>query len=99
MAAWCSSLSDCTSGSASKQDGATQYRIMMVGQSGCGQTTILDKFKSDVLPEKQISTCGINIESIYVPQGKSSLIIWDIGGSKKFRESNCKGIIHVAYAL
>lgn len=64
-----------------------KYKIVIVGDSETGKTTLLNKFVTDKYEEKEI-TIGIDYKSKMLIHNdeKIKLIIWDTAGQERFAE-------------
>jgi small GTP-binding protein len=63
------------------------YRIIIVGSSGVGKTSILKRLIDDSFAEDSLATIGVESEStvIMVDNQKVKLRIWDTAGQERFR--------------
>jgi len=77
-----------------------QYKILMLGDSGSGKTSILIRYTNDTFTPTFITTIGIDfkIKTIKIEDKILKLQIWDTAGQERFRsitESYYRG----AYAI
>ena len=65
----------------------TNYKIIMVGESGAGKTTIVQRLVYGVFNEDLTATIGVEFKSCTIKaNGKNvKLQIWDTAGQEKFR--------------
>jgi small GTP-binding protein len=60
----------------------------MLGASGVGKTSLVDRFVSGVFSEKYLTTVGVRISRKAIssgPHGKEELILWDLNGEDRFQ--------------
>lgn len=64
-----------------------QIKILMIGDSGVGKTSMLIRFANDKFSSTFISTIGIDfkIKSLIVEDKRVKLQIWDTAGQERFR--------------
>ena len=80
-----------------------QIKILLIGDSGVGKTSILVRFANDKFSSTFISTIGIDfkIKSLIIKDKTIKLQIWDTGGQERFRTittsyyRNAEGIVLV----
>ena len=65
----------------------TNYKVIVVGESGTGKTTIVQRLVYGVFNEESTATVGVEFKSCVVKaNGKNvKLQIWDTAGQEKFR--------------
>ncbi|KKM14841.1 hypothetical protein LCGC14_1702050, partial [marine sediment metagenome] len=64
------------------------YKILLLGAPAVGKTSILHRFVKNQFSQDYITSIGINYltKKINLDEGHHvKLVIWDIGGQKKFR--------------
>lgn len=63
------------------------YKILLIGDSGSGKTSILNRFIDKSFNEKYIPTVGIDFRTKIIEQDgkKIKLQIWDIAGQTRFK--------------
>jgi small GTP-binding protein len=63
------------------------FRLIIVGSSGVGKTSILKRLVEDSFAEESLATIGLESEStvIMVDDRKVKLRIWDTAGQERFR--------------
>lgn len=63
------------------------FKLLLIGDSGVGKTSILFKFSEDTFSPAFISTIGIDfkIRTIEVDGKKIKLQVWDTAGQERFR--------------
>ena len=63
------------------------YKILLIGDSGSGKTSVLNRFIDKSFNEKYIPTVGIDFRTKIIDQDgkKIKLQIWDIAGQTRFR--------------
>jgi len=63
------------------------FKILLIGDSGVGKSSILLRFTDDEFSEKQLSTIGVDFKVKYVSLGgkRVKLAIWDTAGQERFR--------------
>ena len=64
-----------------------KLRIMLIGDSGVGKTSILKKFCKNKFNKSYISSIGVDFEIKYIKIGEKTinLQIWDTAGQERFR--------------
>ena len=62
------------------------FKIILIGSSGVGKTTLVNRFITDQYEENYIPTLGVNImvKAITIGSNKIRLSIWDVGGQAKW---------------
>jgi len=63
------------------------FKILLIGDSSVGKSSILLRFTDDEFNEKQLSTIGVDFKVKYVTHGgrRLKLAIWDTAGQERFR--------------
>jgi Ras-related protein Rab-1A len=63
------------------------FKIILVGDSGVGKTSLFSRYTDDIFTESFISTIGIDfkMKTITVKNKKVRLQIWDTAGQERFR--------------
>lgn len=63
------------------------YKIILVGDSNVGKTSIMNKFVKDTFEQNMISTIGVDFEikQIIAKNQTISMQIWDTAGQERFR--------------
>lgn len=80
-----------------------QYKVVLVGDSGVGKTSLILKFVDNIFNEESVSNMGVDCKTkvITVKGKKVALVIWDTAGQERFRTisgsfyNGAKGIIIV----
>ena len=78
-------------------------KILLVGDTSVGKTSILSKYIDDIFEENQISTIGVEykVKSLIINGRKINLRIWDSSGQERFRSitqsffRNADGILYI----
>ena len=62
-------------------------KILLIGDSGVGKSSLLTRFCDDSFSEKQLTTIGVDFKVKYVElkDRKFKLAIWDTAGQERFR--------------
>ncbi|KFG56091.1 Rab18/RabC-family small GTPase, partial [Toxoplasma gondii MAS] len=62
-------------------------KLLLIGDSGVGKSSILLRFAEDVFNEKQLSTIGVDfkVKAMTVGDMRLKLAIWDTAGQERFR--------------
>ena len=65
----------------------TQYKIILLGDSGVGKTAIINRYCKELFSNDMDPTIGVNFQAKYIEvNGKTiKLAIWDTAGQEKFR--------------
>ena len=65
----------------------TQYKIILLGNSGVGKTAIINRYCKELFSNEMDPTIGVNFQPKYIEvNGKTiKLAIWDTAGQEKFR--------------
>eukprot|EP00922_Rhytidocystis_sp_ex-Travisia-forbesii_P019962 GHVS01029454.1.p1 GENE.GHVS01029454.1~~GHVS01029454.1.p1 ORF type:complete len:210 (+),score=15.80 GHVS01029454.1:210-839(+) len=63
------------------------FKILIVGESGVGKSSILLRFTDDEFNDKQLSTIGVDFKVKYMSLGgrRLKLAVWDTAGQERFR--------------
>jgi small GTP-binding protein len=63
------------------------YKLLLLGESNVGKTSIILRYIEDKFEESNISTCGIDLKCKYVScdNKKIKLNIWDTAGQERFQ--------------
>jgi Ras-related protein Rab-1A len=83
------------------QDYDYLFKIIIIGDSSVGKSSIVSKFVDDKYNENFMSTIGVdlNVKMFEVDDKKVKMQIWEIGGNEIFRNivscyyKNCQGIL------
>lgn len=63
-------------------------KVILIGDSGCGKTSVLGRFTDDVFTESFVATIGVDfkIKTLKLEDGKvMKLQVWDTSGQERFR--------------
>ena len=80
-----------------------KFKILIIGDSGVGKTSMLLKYVDDYFPDTHIATIGVEYKTKTLTQGKFkiTLNIWDTAGQERFKSitksffSNATGVVFV----
>ena len=80
-----------------------KFKILIIGDSGVGKTSMLLKYVDDFFPDTHIATIGVEHKTKTITKGKYkiSLNIWDTAGQERFKSitksffSNTTGVVFV----
>lgn len=63
------------------------FKVLLVGNSGVGKSTIVERYVDDRFNEMHLATIGVDfkIKSLFVDDKKVKLQIWDTAGQERFR--------------
>ena len=78
-------------------------KILIIGDSRVGKTSLLLKYVDNIFPEEHIGTIGVEYKDKYVKRGNFNirLSIWDTAGQERFRSitkniyRNANGVLFV----
>jgi len=78
------------------------FYLVIIGESGVGKTSIVNRFTNDTFSDQVPPTVGVNFEkqSVMVDNNKIGLEIWDVSGEERTRVptsyyQGCKGFLAV----
>jgi Ras-related protein Rab-18 len=62
-------------------------KILIIGESGVGKSSILLRFTDDLFDAQQAATIGVDfkVKTLTVDGNKTKLAIWDTAGQERFR--------------
>lgn len=65
----------------------TTLKILIIGESGVGKSSLLLRFTDDTFDPEQSATIGVDfkVKTITVDGNKAKLAIWDTAGQERFR--------------
>eukprot|EP01129_Flabellula_baltica_P000058 TRINITY_DN1005_c0_g1_i2.p1 TRINITY_DN1005_c0_g1~~TRINITY_DN1005_c0_g1_i2.p1 ORF type:complete len:203 (-),score=48.68 TRINITY_DN1005_c0_g1_i2:66-674(-) len=79
------------------------FKLVLVGASGVGKSSLVLKFTEDTFSEQEIDTIGFDfkVRYLYLDDVKIKVQIWDTAGQEKYREmtSSYFGGAHAAVAV
>lgn len=69
------------------QDVLTTLKILIIGESGVGKSSLLLRFTDDTFDPEQAATIGVDfkVKTLTVDGNKAKLAIWDTAGQERFR--------------
>lgn len=64
------------------------YKIVFLGESGVGKTSLVQRFVYDSLSPEMAQTIGavLHVKTISLDDTNYKLIVWDLGGQESFRQ-------------
>ncbi|KAM4533352.1 ras-related protein Rab-18 [Odontesthes bonariensis] len=70
-----------------EDDIITTLKILIIGESGVGKSSLLLRFTDDTFDPEQSATIGVDfkVKTISVDGNKAKLAIWDTAGQERFR--------------
>ncbi|KAF3836152.1 hypothetical protein F7725_028710 [Dissostichus mawsoni] len=70
-----------------EDDTLTTLKILIIGESGVGKSSLLLRFTDDTFDPEQTATIGVDfkVKTISVDGNKAKLAIWDTAGQERFR--------------
>ncbi|XP_062584112.1 ras-related protein Rab-18A-like [Saccostrea cucullata] len=65
----------------------TTLKILIIGESGVGKSSLLLRFTDDTFDPEQAATIGVDfkVKTLQVDGNKAKLAIWDTAGQERFR--------------
>lgn len=68
-------------------DVLTTLKILIIGESGVGKSSLLLRFTDDTFDPEQAATIGVDfkVKNLTVDGNKTKLAIWDTAGQERFR--------------
>ena len=71
------------------EEGAVTCKVVLIGESAVGKTSIISRFTSNEFKSNTISTSGANfVTKNLIIEGESQTVkfeIWDTAGQEKYR--------------
>lgn len=70
-----------------EQEILTTLKILIIGESGVGKSSLLLRFTDDTFDPEQAATIGVDfkVKTLTVDGNKTKLAIWDTAGQERFR--------------
>lgn len=70
-----------------EQEVITTLKILIIGESGVGKSSLLLRFTDDTFDPEQAATIGVDfkVKTLTVDGNKAKLAIWDTAGQERFR--------------
>ncbi|MHA2193660.1 MAG: ADP-ribosylation factor-like protein, partial [Candidatus Thorarchaeota archaeon] len=64
------------------------YKIVFLGESGVGKTSLVQRFVYDSLSPEMAQTIGavLHVKTITLEDTNYKLIVWDLGGQESFKQ-------------
>ncbi|CEM00827.1 unnamed protein product [Vitrella brassicaformis CCMP3155] len=80
-------MSSAAAGSAPASQYDHLFKLLLIGDSGVGKSSILLRFTDDEFNERQLSTIGVDFKVKYMSLNNKrlKLAIWDTAGQERFR--------------
>ncbi|KAN0015552.1 hypothetical protein ACTFIU_008288 [Dictyostelium citrinum] len=77
------------------------FKILLIGDSGCGKSSLLLRFADDTFTESYISTIGVDfkIKTVYIEGKAIKLQVWDTVGQDRFRTRNNSSYYRGAHGI
>jgi Ras-related protein Rab-18 len=69
------------------QEILTTLKILIIGESGVGKSSLLLRFTDDTFDPEQAATIGVDfkVKTLTIDGNKAKLAIWDTAGQERFR--------------
>ncbi|XP_076018475.1 ras-related protein Rab-18-B [Genypterus blacodes] len=69
------------------EDVLTTLKLLIIGESGVGKSSLLLRFTEDTFDPEQTATIGVDfkVKTIAIDGNKAKLAIWDTAGQERFR--------------
>ncbi|XP_049633783.1 ras-related protein Rab-18 isoform X2 [Suncus etruscus] len=86
-ASWAAASGAERSGVRMDEDVLTTLKILIIGESGVGKSSLLLRFTDDTFDPELAATIGVDfkVKTISVDGNKAKLAIWDTAGQERFR--------------
>ncbi|XP_046569869.1 ras-related protein Rab-18A-like [Haliotis rubra] len=70
-----------------EQEILTTLKILIIGESGVGKSSLLLRFTDDTFDPEQAATIGVDfkVKTLTVDGNRTKLAIWDTAGQERFR--------------
>ncbi|XP_076460478.1 ras-related protein Rab-18-like [Babylonia areolata] len=70
-----------------EQEVLTTLKILIIGESGVGKSSLLLRFTDDTFDPEQAATIGVDfkVKTLAVDGNRTKLAIWDTAGQERFR--------------
>lgn len=83
----CAAQSRSGGGPRMEEDILTTLKILIIGESGVGKSSLLLRFTDDTFDPELAATIGVDfkVKTISVDGNKAKLAIWDTAGQERFR--------------
>ncbi|KAG7527124.1 ras-related protein Rab-18-B [Solea senegalensis] len=69
------------------EDVLTTLKLLIIGESGVGKSSLLLRFTEDTFDPEQSATIGVDfkVKTLAIDGNKAKLAIWDTAGQERFR--------------
>ncbi|KAF6720380.1 Ras-related protein Rab-18-B [Oryzias melastigma] len=69
------------------EDVLTTLKLLIIGESGVGKSSLLLRFTEDTFDPEQSATIGVDfkVKTLAIEGNKAKLAIWDTAGQERFR--------------
>ncbi|KAN0037027.1 hypothetical protein ACTFIV_002355 [Dictyostelium citrinum] len=77
------------------------FKILLIGDSGSGKSSLLIRFADDTFTESHVSTIGVDfrIKTVYIEGKAIKLQVWDTVGQDRFRIGNNSSYYRGAHGI
>lgn len=70
----------------SNQNSMSQFKVVLLGDGGCGKTTLMKRLVTGEFEKRYIATLGVEVTPLIFETNKGTIVysVWDTAGQEKF---------------